>query len=139
MNPLGVCSACSRPVFQILASHKGSGDDRVDGTPSKIGDPVSDAHLLTLTQVDGRVMRITVHAQCRDLSSSRFKNVWRNIREQEAACSEDAYRIARGGSALPEDQRKADEARLVALVRNPPIGILCAQPWQEIIDGSTRG
>jgi len=137
VNPLNTCSACNQPVFETLETYSGTGDSRVDGTAKRIGNPVDGAVLLTLGLANGSKTCITVHGECASLDGERMFRMWRNLCEQMGAFSDESYRTAKGGKPISEEQQAAVDHSLCIFVSNPPVGILCAQPWQEIIDGRT--
>jgi len=118
-NEYGRCTACQAPVFD---AHR---------------NPLEGVVLLTLVQVGGEMLQITVCDACKGLASGRLLTVWHRICAQHGRTATDnEYRVSRGGQPLSEEQLEKQRTNMRRLVANPPIGILGYQPWKEIRSGS---
>lgn len=138
MNRLGHCTACQTQVFDVASVHRGTGDDRVDGSPKSISSAKHGAMLVTLVRSDGSQIKVTLCGPCCNGGTDRILTLWKNVCEQESLCLLDSeYRTARGGKALSDAQLEQSRKTLHRLVNNPPLGILMARPWKEIQHGRT--
>jgi hypothetical protein len=107
-----------------------------EGQPRRLGQPLPEARRAQLVLANGSRMDVTLHEdEIADLPA-RLPELHRRI--CEGLVWESANRALTGAAPLNETQQAHAEATLLAIVHNPPLGVLAVENWAAIWKRNAR-
>lgn len=120
---VGCCTLCDTPVFEIVQRF-----DPPLSEPKAIGPPTDRAYKVSFVLMDGSIMYLTFCDLC---TPTKFPEIWGKVLRSWGRELDDDYRELVGAKRMTKEQRQVNEAWLLGMVHQIPLGIIAVEKWLE--------